>query len=350
MIVETGLGDLPAAGECPGITFRGFRGIDVDLAGMAEANRAARRADGQIEPLDLGAMRNMYSHLERTDPATDILIAEDEDRIVGYSRVEWEDTNDGERIYDAIILVHPEVRSVGVQRAFLTWSERRRRAIAAGHAAGGEALERPRFLTAFVNDNDEAMNVLVRAAGYEFFRRFHEMVRPDFEAIALPALPDGLEIRPVDRDEATMRRIFDAQNEAFRDGFGWVEESEEAFAAFLEEPRKDPALWLIAFDGDEVAGAVMPVVVTAAGGSLEGWLDPVFTRRAWRRRGLARALVARSLVVLRDQGCGRACLGVDAMNPNQALDLYESSGFRVVSSATGYRRPLEPGRAMVGVA
>ncbi|HYC07787.1 MAG TPA: hypothetical protein VEG29_07665, partial [Candidatus Binatia bacterium] len=86
MIVEIGLGDLPAAGECPGITFRGFRGIDADLDGMGEANRAARRADGQILPLDLGAMRNTYSHLERCDPATDILIAEDEGRIVGYAR------------------------------------------------------------------------------------------------------------------------------------------------------------------------------------------------------------------------------------------------------------------------
>ncbi|HYC07258.1 MAG TPA: GNAT family N-acetyltransferase, partial [Candidatus Binatia bacterium] len=226
-----------------------------------------------------------------------------------------------------------------------------RRAIAVAHAAAGEALDRPRYLTTFVNDNDEAMNVLVRAAGYEFFRRFNEMVRPDFEDIAMPPLPDGLEVRPVDRDTATMRRIFDAQNEAFRDGFGWVNDSDEAFTAFLEEPHQDPALWLVAFDGDEVAGVVMPVLQAAADGSLEGWLDPVFTRRAWRRRGLARALVARSLVVLRDQRCVRACLGVDAMNPNQALDLYESSGFRVVSSATGYRRRLiDPGRAGMGVA
>jgi len=351
MTTETALRDIPAADDHEGITYRGFRGVDADLPGMAEANQAARRADGGIQRLDLDEMRNVYTHLERTDPATDILIAEDESRIVGYARVEWDDTNDGERIYDAIILVHPEVRAVGVQRAFLTWSERRRRAIAAGHAAAGEAPDRPRFLTAFVNDDDEAMNVLVRAAGYEVFRRFHEMVRPDFEAIAMPPLPDGLELRPVDRDEATMRRIFDAQNEAFRDGFGWVDESATAFAAFCAQPNKDPALWQVAFDGEEVAGAVLPALEIGMDGAVEGWLDPVFTRRAWRRRGLARALVARSLVVLREQGCVRACLGVDAMNPNQALDLYESSGFSVVSATTGYRRPLvDPGGAVVGVA
>ena len=35
-----------------------------------------------------------------------------------------------------------------------------------------------------------------------------------------------------------------------------------------------------------------------------------------------------------------ASLGVDATNPNQALHLYESCGFRVVSSSTAYRKPV----------
>jgi ribosomal protein S18 acetylase RimI-like enzyme len=66
----------------------------------------------------------------------------------------------------------------------------------------------------------------------------------------------------------------------------------------------------------------------------------VFTRRPWRQRGLARALIARSLELLRDRGVASASLGVDATNPNQALHLYESCGFRVVSSSTAYRKPV----------
>ena len=37
-----------------------------------------------------------------------------------------------------------------------------------------------------------------------------------------------------------------------------------------------------------------------------------------------------------------ASLGVDVANANQALQLYESCGFRVVSRATAYRKPVPP--------
>ena len=84
----------------------------------------------------------------------------------------------------------------------------------------------------------------------------------------------------------------------------------------------------------------MPVLKSGLDGATEGWLDPVFTRRPWRRRGLARALILRSLAALRERGVARSCLGVDSQNENQALVLYESCGFRVASSSTGYRRPL----------
>ena len=60
-----------------------------------------------------------------------------------------------------------------------------------------------------------------------------------------------------------------------------------------------------------------------------GWLQSVFTRRPWRRRGLATALIARSLVVLRERGQTSAALGVDADNPSGALGLYEGLGFAV---------------------
>ena len=55
------------------------------------------------------------------------------------------------------------------------------------------------------------------------------------------------------------------------------------------------------------------------------------------------ALIARSLVLLRDHGLNAAALGVDLANPNQALALYESCGFRVRSSSTAYRKPLPAG-------
>jgi ribosomal protein S18 acetylase RimI-like enzyme len=72
-----------------------------------------------------------------------------------------------------------------------------------------------------------------------------------------------------------------------------------------------------------------------------GLLDSVFVRRPYRRRGLARALILESLRRLSDHGMTSAWLGVDADNPNAALDLYRSCGFEKGRSTTAYRRPLD---------
>ena len=75
-------------------------------------------------------------------------------------------------------------------------------------------------------------------------------------------------------------------------------------------------------------------------GEQVGWLDSVATRRPWRRRGLAGALIARSLQVLRDRGMESAALGVDAENPTGALQVYERLGFQRRSRCAFSARPF----------
>jgi ribosomal protein S18 acetylase RimI-like enzyme len=70
-------------------------------------------------------------------------------------------------------------------------------------------------------------------------------------------------------------------------------------------------------------------------------LDSVFVRRPWRRRGLAAALVGRSLALLRDRGMTSAWLGVDADNPTGALGVYERAGFEVHLRSSAYHKPME---------
>ena len=98
----------------------------------------------------------------------------------------------------------------------------------------------------------------------------------------------------------------------------------------------------MAWDGDEVAGVVMNRVLTTFNeqtGERRGLLAGVSVRRPWRRRGLARALVAESLRALRDAGMTSAVLGVDADNPTGALGVYEDNGFVVHRRGMNYRRP-----------
>ncbi len=325
-----------------GVRFRRWRGLDADLPAMWAASDAARVADGELDRSSYEGTVAYYRHLERCDLERDLVLADLDGRVVGYARVEWNDTTDGERWYEGVGIVHPDVRGRGIGSALLVWTERRRLEIARDHAAAPNWVDRPRWLTTFLFDGDTGGRRLLTSAGYEPFRRFATMSRPTLEAIEPHELPAGIEIRPVPRDLDLMRRVFRADNEAFRDHFGWTDDSDERFAEFVEDPTVDPDLWIVAFDGDEIAGGILNGIHQVPGGDPEGWLDSVFVRRPWRRRGLARALIARSLELLRSRGLTAAALGVDLANPNQALGLYESCGFRAVSGATAYRKPLPP--------
>jgi ribosomal protein S18 acetylase RimI-like enzyme len=327
--------DLP-----DGAFLRRWRGLDADLPAMWALADAARVADGELERQSYDAMATYYRHLERSDPSRDLVIAELDGRVAAYARVMWNDSNDGARWYEGVCNVHPEARRRGVGSPLLAWSERRRLEMAREGASAGVLGDRPTWLTSFLLDGDVGGRVLLTEAGYEPFRRFASMRRPDLEAIEPQPLPEGLAVRLVRRDPGEMRRVFDADVEAFQDHFGWSEGGDEKFAEFLEDPDVDPLLWVVAFDGGEVAGGVLNGIHQVPGGGREGWLDSVFVRRPWRRRGLARALIARSLEVLRSHGMTSASLGVDLSNVNQALALYESCGFRVISGATAYRKPL----------
>ena len=155
-------------------------------------------------------------------------------------------------------------------------------------------------------------------------------------------MPDGIEVRPVTAEHA--RQLWQADSDAFRDHWGGWDQSEASFLRWTESSEFQPARMIVAWDGDEIAGAVLNAVYPEENAELglqRGWLDSVFTRRAWRRRGLARALIVRSLHLLRDEGLAQAVLGVDADNPLGAFGLYESAGFSTSDRFSAWRKPIE---------
>ena len=71
-----------------------------------------------------------------------------------------------------------------------------------------------------------------------------------------------------------------------------------------------------------------------------GWTEFISVRQPFRRRGLARALIARSLRVQKQAGMTESALSVDSENLSGATKVYEDCGFRVVKRMTVYRKPL----------
>lgn len=319
------------------VRFRPYGG-EGDLADIVRLLNAENEADGLEERRSVGSERAWYAHpTPQFDAARDVVLAEVDGRVVGVAGKEWVDTRDGAwREYRLWAAVDPAYRGRGVGSALLVANERRARQLAAL-----QQPDRPTAFLAFAAEGRPSARLL-EESGYEVARWFFDMVRPTLDAIDVPPMPDGIELRPVTPDQYPI--VWRANREAFRDHWGGSDESEDALHRLLDDPDTDPSLWLTAWDGDEVAGGVWNSIYpdeNEANGFLRGWLGSVYTRRPWRRRGLARALIARSLMLLRERGMTSAALGVDADNPTGALGLYESAGFVVHERYSAWRRPME---------
>lgn len=325
--------DAPAI---PGLSFRPFRG-EADYPAMAAVISRSREADRLDWVQSVEDIARTYRHLLNSDPWRDMLFVEVEGQVIGYGRVWWVQEITGTRLYRHFAHLLPEWRKGNLRRAMLRYNERRLRKIAADHP--GTA---PRFFEAFASDGEEQWATLLEEEGYSGVRYSFTMVRPNLENIPDLPLPEGLEVRPVEPEHIPL--IWAASKEAFRDHWGFSEEEwDREMEAWPELPTFQPHLWQVAWDGDQVAGLVQNFVDEAENaecGRKRGYTEGICVRRPWRRRGLARALIARSFRLLKELGMEEAGLGVDADNPTGALQLYISMGFQIVKRYTTYRKPL----------
>jgi mycothiol synthase len=329
---------LEHAPRLAGFTFRGFQGPD-DFAHMVAVINASKETDGFERADTVENLANDYAHLVNCDLQRDMLFVEQDGRVVAFNRCGWEQEENGPRIYSHRGFSDPAVRGRGLGRAAFHWLEARLRAVAAEHAYPGE-----RFFQAAAGDKELGRMALLQSEGYAPVRYGFNMVRPLTESVEVTPLPDGLEVRPALPEH--YRAVFEADAEAFRDHWGYAPPSDAHYQAWLASPLFQPERWQIAWDTarNEVAGMVQNFVhapENAAYQRQRGYTEGISVRRPYRRLGLARALLTRSLKVFQEQGFTEAALGVDAENPNGALRLYESVGFKSVRQLTIFRKPME---------
>lgn len=322
-------------------TFRLFQG-EADFPHLLNVIQKSKAAD-QIEDTDtLASLTNFYSHLTNCDLKQDLLIAEAAGQVVAYGRVLWFDEDaTTNRLYGHVAFTLPDWRGQGLGLQLLRWLEDRLRAIAATQTQTGVRF----FQVWHVSDHEIARRKLLERAGYAPVRYFCTMVRPTLDDIPDAPLPPGLEVRPVQTDHR--RAIWEASVEAFRDHWGFSEPTEDDYESWLTDPVEyQPDIWKIAWDVNthQVAGMVRGFIHHEQNqqfNRLRGWTENIAVRRPWRKRGLARALIAENLRELKARGMTEAALGVDTENPTGALRVYESMGFRAVEQRAVYRKPLE---------
>jgi mycothiol synthase len=325
---------IEGAPPIPGLVVRAF-GDAGDYERLSALWTAANALDGIPWLPTAQNLQVEMENAEGADPPTDIVLVEVDGRVVAATGVERV-VRDDLPTYDIWGAVDPTYRRRGLGTSLLSWSLARARARASIEDAGREVA-----LGAFVEELEAGHRALVDGAGFQPVRHFLLMRRTGLDELPDLPLPDGLEIRPVTEDQ--WRTIFDAENEAFRDHWGHHEMGDSRFKATFGRDELDTDLWVVAWDGDQIAGVVQNWVWPGENerlGVKRGWLEHISVRRPWRRRGLARALTAASLVKFREAGLEEGMLGVDSENPNGALGLYQGLGFVVHSRAAAYRRGL----------
>jgi GNAT superfamily N-acetyltransferase len=330
---------VPGAPVIPGLTFRRFQG-EADYPAMVAILDACNIADRLDYVNSVEEVAWVFAHLTNCDPEQDMLFAELGGQTVAFSRVWWIEEMVGstaERLYISLGFVHPAWRRRGLGAAMLDYDERRLRAIARGHPP-----DVPKHFRVWATDSEAGALALFAASGYEPVRHMLMMVRPASLPLPDAPLPAGLEVRPA--EPGHVRAIWDAMWEARRDHWGYSPPTEQAYERWTGGRLFAPHLWQVAWDGGEVAGMVLNRIDAAENeqqGRRRGYTQDVFVRRPWRRRGLARSLLVRSIEMFRAMGMEETALGVDSQNPSGALQLYESVGYRPARRHSLFNKELE---------
>jgi ribosomal protein S18 acetylase RimI-like enzyme len=309
------------------LTIRAYDESDAEA--IADLMNAVEAKHGAEAGWTGGELRSFIRAWVR-DPAVDSRLVATPDGTPAAVGIASPPPEGGERA-DMFGGVHPAYQGRGIGRELLAWQYDRVRHL---HADIAPSVEW--HVEAGASVDDRAATRLFERFGFGPVRYFFEMVAQLDGERAEMAMPDGLVAVPYAPELA--KPLYEAHMEAFSDHWGFQRRQFEKWVIRTvesEEFRTD--LTRIAFDGDQIAAYVL------AYDNVEGreYLGQVGTRRPWRKRGLASALISASLTAAVADGKTSASLGVDADSPTGAVGVYERLGFEVKHKFVSYRRAVE---------
>jgi len=320
--------------------------------------RPAVRADAQLITDMLNAWGQHYVG-RNTDNVEDVdaqfddpkwqpenatkMIFDPSGRVVVYAEI-W-DTHEVPVLPNMWLCIHPEAETDAFSAYLMDWAINRAR----------QAIERvpenARVVFETTADiRDPRLPVMFKAAGLQAKdQSWLKMSVQMTEHPPEPTWPEGIRLVSGD-DLPDQRTIFMAVRQSFQDHRGYVEgDVEEGWAHWerrLEQTKEkgkfDPTLWFLAMDGDEIASLVLGKWADN-GNPEQGYINTVGTRRAYRGRGLALALMQHALRVYWERGRKDVALHVDGSSLTGATRLYEKVGMSEEERYDTYVLELRPG-------
>lgn len=235
--------------------------------------------------------------------------------------------------YDRLLFeIAPGTDSDVIAAEMIAWGAERLR------DAKRDAAE-PLVLETSCRDNDAERVALLKRHGFEAqpVRTLH-MARSLDEPISEPQLPEGFIIRQV----AGLHEV-EALVELHHAAYGTENLTVEERLSWMRAPEYEWEMDLVAVapDGRLAAYAVCSISreENRLSGRKDGYTDPVATHPAFRRRGLARALLLTGLRLLKQSDMETARLGT--WGENVAMQrVAESVGFFVESTTTFFKKQI----------
>ena len=247
-------------------------------------------------------------------------VVRDGERVVGYGAV-----RDRGELWRAEGFVHPAAHGRGIGKLLAVEFER-----TVAHC-GAQRIQNS------VYEADAAAHSLLESIGYRAVRVFREMRIKLSAQPPVPNWPDGLHVAGFDPNSDAVA-FHAAQQEAFADHWEYTPRDFQSWSRIhLMSSRFDPALWCVVRAGDDVAGGTICTADTYGG----GFVQILFTRRAWRKQGIGAALLADAFRRLWERGERNVGLGVDWASDTGASRLYERAGMTPVLGWVQYEKKIQ---------
>jgi len=281
---------------------------------------------------------NEFKPSTQRDPTRDLLLAEVNGNVVAFAEINLIQMRQDELLCFQYAHVLPQFRGEGLREALVRFNEK---ALREGVRCRPKDEKKLFHSWALSSPNEWQKRLL--SEGYEPAWHLFEMVRPDLDNVPDTELPERLTVRPTAKGD--YRKVWDASKEMFK-GQPWCEDDrwdEAHYEQWLKSPNFTPDLWQIAWHEDEIVGSVQSYIDADENRTFDrkrGHTECIFVTPPWRGKGLAKALIARSLRLLKDRGMTEATLDTEVANVSEAYKVYQRMGYQVVKQFTFYQKPL----------